>query len=129
MSRLIKKPIAITSGATLVQSGDVLTIKGPKGEIEDHRSRMALRLRTKERISGSARPRRYETPRIQGTVWALVKNAIEGVTVGFTKVLELEGVGYRVVLEGKELVLFLDMRCRSAYRSRTRLRFRGEEHH
>ena len=34
MSRLIKKPIAITGGATLVQSGDVLTIKGPKGELK-----------------------------------------------------------------------------------------------
>ena len=45
--------------------------------------------------------------RIQGTIWALIKNAIEGVTAGFTKVLEIEGVGYRAVLEGKKLVLFL----------------------
>jgi len=44
---------------------------------------------------------------LQGTVWALAKNAVEGVTIGFTKVLEIEGVGYRAVLEGKELVLFL----------------------
>ncbi|MDP2598392.1 MAG: 50S ribosomal protein L6, partial [Candidatus Liptonbacteria bacterium] len=42
-----------------------------------------------------------------GTAWSLVSNAIRGVAEGFSKILEVEGVGYRVALEGKELVLFL----------------------
>ncbi len=42
-----------------------------------------------------------------GTTWALVKNAMEGVTKGFSKKLEIEGVGYRAALEGKDLVLYL----------------------
>jgi large subunit ribosomal protein L6 len=42
-----------------------------------------------------------------GTTWALVKNAIEGVTRGFAKKLEIEGVGYRAAVEGKDLVLYL----------------------
>lgn len=44
---------------------------------------------------------------MHGTTWALAKNAIEGVTKGFEKILEIEGVGYRVAMEGKDLVLHL----------------------
>jgi large subunit ribosomal protein L6 len=106
MSRLIKKPIVITDGATLVQSGDVLTIKGPKGELT-----IALPSGVEVKTEGtnfwvSTTPE-VKTTALQGTVWALTKNAVEGVTLGFTKILEIEGVGYRAVLEGKELVLFL----------------------
>ena len=48
-----------------------------------------------------------ESGALLGTAWALVKNTLEGVAGGFSKILEIEGVGYRAVLEGKELVLFL----------------------
>ena len=106
MSRLIKKPIAITAGATLVQSGDVLTIKGPKGELT-----ITLPTGVEVKTEGTnfwvTTTKDMQTTALQGTVWSLAKNAIEGVTIGFTKVLELEGVGYRVSVEGKELVLFL----------------------
>jgi large subunit ribosomal protein L6 len=106
MSRLIKKPIAITAGATLVQNGDVLTIKGPKGELKITVP-TGVTLKNEGESFWITTTADMETSAIQGTIWALVKNAIEGVTVGFTKVLEIEGVGYRAVLEGKELVLFL----------------------
>ena len=106
MSRLIKKPITITAGATLVQSDDVLTIKGPKGELKITVPHGVTLKNEGENFWISTTPD-METTAIQGTIWALVKNAIEGVTVGFTKILEIEGVGYRAVIEGKELVLFL----------------------
>jgi large subunit ribosomal protein L6 len=106
MSRLIKKPIAITAGATLTQAGDVLTIKGPKGELTITIPRGVALKNEGENFWVTASAGEKLTA-IQGTIWALIKNAIEGVTVGFTKVLEIEGVGYRAVLEGKELVLFL----------------------
>ena len=106
MSRLIKKPIAITAGATLVQSGDVLTIKGPKGELKVHIP-AGVEVKTEGADFWVATTPETKTTALQGTVWALAKNAIEGVTVGFTKILEIEGVGYRAVVEGKELVLFL----------------------
>ncbi len=106
MSRLIKKPIAITAGATLVQSGDVLTIKGPKGELKITVPHGVELKNEGENFWISTTPGQ-ETTAIQGTIWALIKNAIEGVTAGFTKILEIEGVGYRAVVEGKELVLFL----------------------
>jgi len=106
MSRLIKKPIAIPAGATLVESGNVLTIKGPKGELKitvPH----GVTLKTEGESFWISTTPEVKMSAIQGTIWALVKNAIEGVTTGFTKVLEIEGVGYRAVIEGKELVLFL----------------------
>jgi large subunit ribosomal protein L6 len=106
MSRLIKKPIAITAGATLVQSGDVLTIKGPKGELTITVPHGVTLKPDGENFWITTTPD-VEISAIQGTIWALIKNAVEGVTAGFTKVLEIEGVGYRAVVEGKELVLFL----------------------
>jgi large subunit ribosomal protein L6 len=106
MSRLIKKPIAMTAGVTLVQNGGVLTVKGPKGELKiavPH----GVEIKTKdENIWVSTTPD-VKISAVQGTVWALIRNALEGVTTGFTKVLEIDGVGYRAVLEGGELVLFL----------------------
>lgn len=106
MSRLIKKPIAITPGATLIQSGRVLAIKGPKGELSIDLP-AGVEVKTEGTNFWVSTTPEVKTTALQGTVWALVKNAIEGVTVGFTKVLEIEGVGYRVAIEGKELVLFL----------------------
>jgi large subunit ribosomal protein L6 len=106
MSRLIKKPIAITAGATLVESGDVLTVKGPRGELKITVPHDVTLKTEGENFWISTTPGQ-DTTAIQGTIWSLIKNAIEGVTVGFTKVLEIEGVGYRAVLEGKELVLFI----------------------
>lgn len=106
MSRLIKKPITITAGATLVQNGDILTVKGPKGELTIALP-AGIEVKTEGTnfwVSGTADAK---TTALQGTVWALAKNAVEGVTDGFTKILEIEGVGYRAAVEGKELVLFL----------------------
>ena len=54
-----------------------------------------------------------------GTTWALCKNAVEGVTKGFTKKLEIEGVGYRAALEGKDSCFISGMPSRSAFRCRT----------
>ncbi len=81
MSRLIKKPISITAGTTLVQSGDILTIKGPKGELTitvPH----GVTLKNEGENFWVATTAKMETTAIQGTIWALVKNAIEGVTDG-----------------------------------------------
>jgi large subunit ribosomal protein L6 len=96
MSKLVKKPVMIPSGVTVTHNGNLLTVKGPKGEL-------------KVKLAGGV------TIKIDGanlwvstgTEWSLARNAIEGVTEGFVKVLEIEGVGYRAAVEGKELVLHL----------------------
>jgi len=106
MSRLIKKPVIITPGASVAVADDVLTIKGPKGEIA-----LPIPFTVEVKVDGEnvwvTGTAEAKDTALQGTVWSLTKNALEGVTKGFEKILELEGVGYRVVVEGKELVLFL----------------------
>ncbi|SRR6266481_3243383 len=107
MSRLAKKSIPVPSGVTVsVESGSLL-IKGAKAELKVKiLSHIKVRIEPNEvwvDLGGTDK----EAKTNAGTVWSLTKNAIEGVTAGFTKTLEIEGVGYRAVLEGKELVLHL----------------------
>lgn len=106
MSRLIKKSIKIEAGVTLTVSDGFLVVKGPKGELK-----VQIPAGIKTRVEGDTfwvdSTPNMPNPAMAGTFWSLSKNAIEGVTAGFVKVLEIEGVGYRAVLEGKELVLFL----------------------
>ncbi len=106
MSRLIKKPIAIETGATVTKNGDVLVVKGPKGELQVKvPASVAVAIEganlvvTSTDVNGSTA--------LAGTLYANTKNAIIGVTTGFIKVLEIEGVGYRAAIEGKALVLHL----------------------
>lgn len=97
MSRLTKKSIKIPSGVTVREDGGFFTVKGPKGE-----RKVKIEKGAAVRIEG-------ESLWVDGTgtLWALARNAIQGVTEGFIKILEIEGVGYRAVVEGKELVLSL----------------------
>jgi large subunit ribosomal protein L6 len=106
MSRLIKKPVVIEEGATVAFDEGVLRVKGPKGEIVLPVSAEVVIEIEGKNLWIKTGPKVDDTA-IHGTMWSLARNAIEGVTKGFEKVLEIEGVGYRAVLEGKELVLFL----------------------
>lgn len=106
MSRLIKKSIAIPAGTTITKTGENFIFKGPKGELS-----MAVFPGIDFSVEdGKAWVKEAEgltNKAMLGTFWSLATNAVEGVTKGFEKNLEIEGVGYRAVLEGKELVLFL----------------------
>jgi large subunit ribosomal protein L6 len=106
MSRLAKKPVQLLQGVTLKQEAGVLTVKGPKGELKVvlHPSVEAKIENENIRFSSKEAGKRDGA---LGTAWSLTKNAVKGVAEGFRVFLEIEGVGYRVVLEGKELVLFL----------------------
>ncbi|MBI2096772.1 MAG: 50S ribosomal protein L6 [Candidatus Sungbacteria bacterium] len=107
MSRIGKKPIEIPAGVTLSIQGQRISAKGPKGEITRD-----IRPEIKAEVSGS---RLVLTPVIEtkktqafwGLTRALLAHAIEGVSKGFEKRLEIEGIGYRVALEGKDLVFQL----------------------
>lgn len=106
MSRLIKKPVIIEEGATVVVEDGKLRVKGPKGEIVLPLADDVLVTVDGKDLWVKAGPSVKNTA-LHGTIWSLAGNAIEGVTKGFEKILEIEGVGYRAVIEGKELVLFL----------------------
>ena len=103
MSRLAKKPIKIPENVTVAKNGEFLTFKGPLGE---------LKLKVARGVNVKIEPEniRIESSSgrsLRGTIWALVRNAVSGVAGGFSKVLEMEGIGYRAQVEGKNLVLSL----------------------
>lgn len=107
MSRLAKKPLIIISGVTLTEDGHLLSFKGPKGEKE-----LKILDGVKVRVEGqnvSVEPtRNAKVAKMNtGTMWSLIRNTLSGLTEGFSKVLEIEGVGFRAALEGKTLVLNL----------------------
>ncbi len=107
MSRLAKKPIKLLPNVTLTKGADFILFKGARGE-----KKVILPSGVGVRVEGEnvyveKTDNEGENMATHGTVWSLTKNAIEGVADGFSKVLDIEGIGYRAVLEGKELVLFL----------------------
>lgn len=107
MSRLAKKSIITPSGVTvLVKAGEV-HVKGPKGEIiKPLLSHTALTVEGSEvRVTSTGSDKQAKAN--LGTMWSLTKNAVDGVTQGFIKVLEIQGVGFKAALEGKTLVLSL----------------------
>jgi len=108
MSRLIKKSIPVTDGVTVAMNGDFLVTKGPKGELKlKIPFGIEVAVDGKELWVKAVEGQHLSNMAMLGTIWSLAQNAIEGVSNGFVKILEIEGVGYRAVLEGKELVLYL----------------------
>ena len=107
MSRIGRMPIALPQGVEVNQEGRQLTVKGPLGELSrEIHAEMKL-----ERDDGELRVvRPTDEPRhraLHGLTRTLVNNMITGVTTGFTKGLEISGVGYRAQLQGEKLVLAL----------------------
>jgi len=107
MSRIGKKPIAIPAGVDVKINGSEVTIKGPKGELKN-----TFNADIKVAVEGTeiivTRPTDEKNHRaLHGLTRTLIANMVEGVTNGFTKELEVNGVGYRVQKQGKDLVMNL----------------------
>jgi large subunit ribosomal protein L6 len=105
MSRLGKIPVTIPSGVTVSFEGSVLTVKGPKATM----TRVVREKDVAVTLEGDTvtfTPQKTDNaPALWGTYAAHLRNMIKGATEGFTKVLEIEGVGYRAEVKGNELVL------------------------
>ena len=106
MSRLIKKSIPMPEGVTVTERDGMFMVKGPKGELEITLV-PGVTVTSKDGGVWIEQGKDLANEAMLGTTWALVKNAIEGVTKGFARKLEIEGVGYRAAIEGKDLMLFL----------------------
>ena len=107
MSRIGKLPIEIPSGVTITVDSDVLTVKGAKGELTvPHLSDVTVAVE-----DGVATVTRKDDERIakaqHGLQRSLLANAVEGVTKGFEKKLEVNGVGFRVAMSGSDLEMQL----------------------
>src|SRR5271168_3615311 len=94
MSRLIKKPIIVPSGVTVVKNGEIFAIKGSKGELTVN-AFPGIDVMIEEGKIWIKESADLANKAMLGTIWSLMTNAIQGVTEGFEKNLEIEGVGYR----------------------------------
>jgi len=106
MSRIGRMPIAVPAGVTVsVEEGNLVTVKGPKGTLTQRFSQnMALKQENGELTV--ARPNdEKENRALHGLTRALLHNMVVGVTEGYKKELDINGVGYRAAKEGKKLVL------------------------
>ncbi len=107
MSRIGKKPITIPGGVKVALANAEITVQGPKGNLK-----RSLPANVKVEVEADlVRVCPPENPRektaLQGLTRSLIANMIEGVTNGFQKVLEINGIGYRAELKGKVLNLAL----------------------
>ena len=107
MSRIGKKPIEIPSGVEITIDGQTVTAKGPLGtESVTVRPEIAVKVEDNHIILSKVGTTR-ETDALYGLSRTLVANAVHGVKEGFEKKLEIQGVGYRANMEGKNLYLAL----------------------
>jgi large subunit ribosomal protein L6 len=105
MSRIGKKPIEIPNGVEVNVEGNKVTVKGPKGTLS-HDFHSDISIKVEENQVVVERPNDHRTYRaLHGTTRSLIAGMVEGVSKGFSKTLELVGVGYRAQKKGNKLVL------------------------
>ncbi len=103
MSRIGKKPILIPEGVTVeIKDGQVL-VKGPKGELKENFSYLVEIKKEENKVIVSLKKEEFKS--LWGLTRTLIANMIQGVTDGYEKKLQIEGVGYTVAVQGNGLVL------------------------
>ena len=108
MSRIGKKPIAIPAGVTVDLKPEMIKIKGPKGELSlPMHAKVKVEMKDNELTVNVANEENKQQRALWGLFRALINNMVVGVTTGFTKVLEINGVGYKAAMTGRKLVLNL----------------------
>ena len=107
MSRIGRKPIAVPAGVDVKIDGHVVTVKGPKGTLtKSFHKDMIIKLEGNEIIV--ERPTEDKLHKsLHGLTRTLVSNMVEGVIHGFSKSLDIDGIGYRAQKQGKNLVMNL----------------------
>jgi large subunit ribosomal protein L6 len=111
MSKIARNPVPVPDGVTVTVAGQEVKAKGPKGELslkvhqdvsialvdEGGKKQVKLQPRSQSRVARMN----------WGTSWSLIRNILKGVKDGYTRILDIEGVGYRANVQGKNLVLQL----------------------
>jgi large subunit ribosomal protein L6 len=107
MSRIGKQPIPVPTGVTVTIEPELVTVRGPKGELSE-RIHRDIEVEQNDGELVVRRPTdRGEHRALHGLTRTLVANMVQGVTDGFEKRLEIQGVGYRAQLRGRDLELAL----------------------
>ncbi|UCC26792.1 MAG: 50S ribosomal protein L6 [Gemmatimonadales bacterium] len=107
MSRIGKRPVTVPKGVEITLDGSALKVKGPNGELDlNVHPEMSVTLEEGEvRVERPSDAPRHRA--LHGLTRALINNMVEGVTAGFTRILEIQGVGYRAEMKGNTLNLAL----------------------
>lgn len=106
MSRIGKNPIAIPAGVTVEVNGNVITVKGKKGQLTQDFADVTVKVEEGQVLVERSSDHKDERSK-HGLYRALINNMVVGVTEGFTKELELVGVGYRASNQGQKLDMAL----------------------
>jgi len=107
MSRIGKLPVAIPEGVKIALDGNTMTVTGPKGTLsQELNDRMTIAVDT-DNINVSRPTDSKQDSALHGLTRALINNMVIGVTTGFQKDLEINGVGYRAEISGNQLTLSL----------------------
>jgi large subunit ribosomal protein L6 len=104
MSRIGKKPIPIPKGVTVRLEGSTVIVQGPKGKLD---TVLPTGIKVEQKDGNIVAIRENDSQAaVHGLARALVNNAVEGVTKGWTRELEIVGIGYRAEMKGKGMVVF-----------------------
>ena len=107
MSRIGNAAISVPSGVDVKIDGTTVTVKGPKGTLtREFNKKMTIALED-GKLTVKRADEEKETKSLHGLTRTLINNMVTGVTTGYSKTLEVEGVGYRVAKQGKNLVMNL----------------------
>ncbi len=107
MSRIGKKPVPVPSGVTATINGQMVEVKGPKGQLSFVLNDLVLAEQNEDGISIKMREDSKPARAMWGMSRTMVENLVTGVSKGFEKKLEITGVGYRAQVQGKNLQLAL----------------------
>ena len=107
MSRIGKQPVAVPDGVEITIEPELVSVKGPKGELAERKNRDILVKQEDGQILVERPTDRGEHRALHGLTRSLIANMVEGVTNGFEKRLEIQGVGYRAQLKGRDIELAL----------------------
>ncbi|MBN9547215.1 MAG: 50S ribosomal protein L6 [Alphaproteobacteria bacterium] len=115
MSRIGKKPVPLPKGVTASVEGQTVKVKGPKGELSVKLVREVSAKVDEHGITVTPDKNQERSAQMWGLSRSLVNNLVTGVTTGFTQRLEIQGVGYRAAVQGKNLNLQLGFSHDVAY--------------
>jgi len=107
MSRIAKYPVSLPKGVEVDIAGSQVTVKGSKGSMEFEIPALVDMVREEDSLKFAARDASKNAHALAGTARSIVSNMVDGVTQGFTRKLEINGVGYRAQVQGKKLNLTL----------------------
>ena len=107
MSRIGKKPVNVPSGVTVTVEGSTVAVKGPKGELtQEIPSCLSVAVEDGQ-ITVSPNDQSSRARAMHGTIRSLIDNMLEGVSKGFVREVEIQGVGFRAAAQGRQLTLSL----------------------